>query len=280
MFKVFNRYLTTRTFGYDQKKINILQLFHVVVNRTHVDYAALLWWDFINCVFQKKDVIQYPRFTKLIIADLMKKYRFIPKRLEDNYHSIKDDIPLVSVYTTGNVQVRGMLISNEFLTDEIRATDDYIEYETMFVKVVVLINQPQPVISTQGTHKTTPRAHKTPTLIAASPQGKKRKQSAGETSSPSKSLKVTIKQKHVVEGEKHEESYVDKFAASMLRDDVDDSDNRIEPGSHKENPEHVDDNDENEEEHKDEKKDDEMGSLENRTEKMQTLITTTPRPLG
>ncbi|GJZ88086.1 reverse transcriptase domain-containing protein [Tanacetum coccineum] len=108
-------------------------------------------------------------------------------------------------------------------------------------------------------YRSTPKAHKTPTLIAASPQGKKRKQSAGETSSPSKSLKVTIKQKHVVEGEKHEESYVDKFAASMLRDDVDDSDNRIEPGSHKENPEHVDDNDENEEEHKDEKKDDEMG---------------------
>ncbi|GJU00203.1 hypothetical protein Tco_1110541 [Tanacetum coccineum] len=73
MFKVFNRCLTTQTSGHDQTKINILQLFHVVVNRGHVDYAALLWWDFLNCVFQKKDVIQYPRFTKLIISDLMKK---------------------------------------------------------------------------------------------------------------------------------------------------------------------------------------------------------------
>ncbi|GKE10615.1 hypothetical protein Tco_1414166 [Tanacetum coccineum] len=42
MFKVFNRCLTTRTPGHDQTKINILQLFHVVVNRTNVDYAALL----------------------------------------------------------------------------------------------------------------------------------------------------------------------------------------------------------------------------------------------
>ncbi|GKC90142.1 hypothetical protein Tco_1150791 [Tanacetum coccineum] len=42
MFKVFNRCLTTRTFGHDQTKINILQLFHVVVNRTNVDYADLL----------------------------------------------------------------------------------------------------------------------------------------------------------------------------------------------------------------------------------------------
>ncbi|GKE55674.1 hypothetical protein Tco_1494859, partial [Tanacetum coccineum] len=42
MFKVFNRCLTTRTSGHDQTKINILQLFHVVVNRTNVDYPALL----------------------------------------------------------------------------------------------------------------------------------------------------------------------------------------------------------------------------------------------
>ncbi|GJR09214.1 hypothetical protein Tco_0791866 [Tanacetum coccineum] len=57
----------------------MFKLFHVVVNRTHVDYAALLWWDFINCVFQKKDVIQYPRFSKLIIADLVKKFPSIPQ---------------------------------------------------------------------------------------------------------------------------------------------------------------------------------------------------------
>ncbi|GKD11117.1 protein plastid transcriptionally active 12, chloroplastic, partial [Tanacetum coccineum] len=43
MFKVFNCCLTTRTPRHDQTKINILQLFHVVVNRTNVDYAALLW---------------------------------------------------------------------------------------------------------------------------------------------------------------------------------------------------------------------------------------------
>ncbi|GKA51181.1 hypothetical protein Tco_0744377 [Tanacetum coccineum] len=122
--------------------------------------------DFMNNVFQKKDVIQYPRFTKLIIADLMKKYPSISLRLEEDYHSIKDDILL-----------------------ENHATNDYKEYETVFVNVFVLINQPQLVVSTQGMHKSTPRAHKTPTLTAASPQGKKRKQSAGETSSPQKSLK-------------------------------------------------------------------------------------------
>ncbi|GJW67052.1 hypothetical protein Tco_0121476 [Tanacetum coccineum] len=255
MFKVFNRCLTTRTSGHDQTKINILQLFHVVLNQTHVDYAALLWWDFMNNVFQKKEAIQYPRFIKLIVADLMKKFPNIPKRLEEDYHSIKDDVPLVSVYTTGNVLVRGMLIPDVFLTAEIRETNDFKEYETMFMKVAIPMNQPQPVVSTQGTHRITPSAHKSPTNYASPPKMKKRKQIAGESSSPKKLLKITIKQKQIVEK------------------DNDDSEDRIEPVSHKDNPEVVNDNDDKERE----KQDDEMGSLEVRNEETQTTI---PTPLS
>ncbi|GJW55469.1 hypothetical protein Tco_0099554, partial [Tanacetum coccineum] len=96
---------------------------------------------------------------------------------------------------------------------------------------------------------------------------KKRKQSVRESISPQKSLKITIRQKQVAEGEKDKKSY----------DDVNDSNNRLEPGSHKENPEHVDDDDDKEEEKVDKKEGDEMGSLETRTEEMQTPIPTTPR---
>ncbi|GJS31632.1 ribonuclease H-like domain-containing protein [Tanacetum coccineum] len=200
IFKVFNRCLTTRTSGHDQIKINIFQLFHAVINQKNIDYAALLWWDFMNNVFQKKEAIQYPRFIKLIIAYLMKKFPNIPQRIDEDYHSIKDVIPL--------------------------------EYETVFVGVDVLMNQPQPIISTQGTHRSTHRAHRTPTVSTASPQGKKRKQIIGESSSPPKSLKITIRQKQVIKGEK----------------DDDDSKDMLEPRSHKENPEHVDDNDGREDE--------------------------------
>ncbi|GJY60805.1 hypothetical protein Tco_0461462, partial [Tanacetum coccineum] len=55
----------------------------------------------------------------------------------------------------------------------------------------------------------------------------------------------------MVEGEKDEESYASEFADSILNDDVDDSGTKIEPGSHKENPKNVDD-DEIEKEKKDE----------------------------
>ncbi|GKE57717.1 hypothetical protein Tco_1496902, partial [Tanacetum coccineum] len=148
-----------------------------------------------------------------------------------DYHSIKDDIPLVSVYTTGNVLVRGMLIPNAFLTKEIHAIDDFKE--------------------------STPRAHRTLTLTA-SPQRKKRKHTTRESSSPQKSLKITIRQQKLIEEEK----------------DDDDSENGLEPGSHKDNPEHVDDDDDKDAENVDKEEEGEMGSLETRTEEMQTPIPT------
>nr|GEV34865.1 hypothetical protein [Tanacetum cinerariifolium] len=129
MFKVFNRSLTTRTSGHDQIKINILQLFHAVINQTNVDYASLLWWDFMNNVNQKKESIH--------------------------------------VYTTKNVLVRGMLILDGFLTEEICAAADFKEYETVFMSVDAPMNQPQPVVFTQGTHRYTSRAHMTPTLTTS-----------------------------------------------------------------------------------------------------------------
>ncbi|GJZ10131.1 hypothetical protein Tco_0544890 [Tanacetum coccineum] len=63
-----------------------------------------------------------------------KKFPNIPKRLEEDYHSIKDDVPLVSVYTIGNVLIRGMLISDALLIAEIRETNDFKEYDTVFMK--------------------------------------------------------------------------------------------------------------------------------------------------
>ncbi|GJU59543.1 hypothetical protein Tco_1237309 [Tanacetum coccineum] len=122
--------------------------------RFMLDRKEITYTEFLHCVRQKKDVIQYPRFIKLIIADLIKKFPSIPQRHAENYHSIKDDIPLVIVYTTGNVTVRGMLISDKFLTDDIRTTEEYKEYENVFVGVDVSTIQPQPVESTQGTIRT------------------------------------------------------------------------------------------------------------------------------
>nr|GEW98242.1 RNA-directed DNA polymerase, eukaryota, reverse transcriptase zinc-binding domain protein [Tanacetum cinerariifolium] len=123
---------------------------------------------------------------------MFKKFPEIPKRIEEDYHSIKDDIPL--------------------------------EYETLFMMVDVPMNQPQPVVSTQGTHRSTPRAHMTPTLTT-SPQEKKRKQTAKESSSPRQSHKITIKRKKPRSESIKEESRVEKVAGSFddnVADDLED----------------------------------------------------------
>nr|GEV99738.1 hypothetical protein [Tanacetum cinerariifolium] len=111
----------------------------------------------------------------------LKKFPNIPKRLEDDYHFIKDDVPLI------------------------RETNAFKEYEMMFTKVAVPMNQPQPVVSTQRMH----RVHLAP----------------------------------------------------IVKKDDDESKDMIDPESHKDNPEFVDDDDDKERE----KPDNKMGSLEELT---------------
>nr|GEW95611.1 putative Gag-Pol polyprotein [Tanacetum cinerariifolium] len=94
---------------------------------------------------------------------MFKKFLEIPKRIEEDYHSIRYDITMI------------------------RTTDDFKMYETVFMK----------------------------------------EESAGESSSPHKSLKITNRQQKVVEGSK----------------DNDDSKNRLETGSNKDKQEYVDDDD-------------------------------------
>ncbi|GKB74585.1 hypothetical protein Tco_0935997 [Tanacetum coccineum] len=119
MFKVFNRYLTSRTSGHDQTKSNILHIFHVVVN----------------------------------------KFESVPKRLEEEYHSIKDDTSLVSAYTIGKVTIKGMLIPPDLITVEIRANR-------------------------------TPRSTRTPNSVNDVVQKKKGKQADGETNIIEQMVKI------------------------------------------------------------------------------------------
>ncbi|GJS12259.1 hypothetical protein Tco_0369055 [Tanacetum coccineum] len=271
------------------------------------------------------NVIQYPRFTKLIIANLLEKYKSIPKRLEEDYYTIKNDTPLVNVYTVREVTVRGMLIPNDLPTNVIKDTQAYKNYVEKYGGVEVPMIQLEPVESTQGMHRKS-RATRTPNLDVVQKRKRKGKQIVGESSSPKASLKIRImQQKHktarvyeeqqdvaavkkkileenakkLVEGE--EESIGSDFADTVLLSD-EDSGNRLEPRSHKENPKEVDDDDKAKDDKLDEDKDDnkddddndndddhndhlliktrKTGSSEIKTEKMQTPIPHSLDPLG
>ncbi|GKC40838.1 hypothetical protein Tco_1053222 [Tanacetum coccineum] len=204
----------------------------------------------MNRVSYQGVVDKYPRFTKLIIVDLMKKFPSISSRLEEDYHSIKDDIPLI------------------------RATNDYKEYKMVFVGVDVLMNKPQPIVSTQGTHKTTPKAHKTPTLTTATLLSLTMHKTTLVVEAQENVAKVQEKLaeeeiEKIVEGEEDKESYVSVFADSMLNDDVDDSDD----------DEKNDENVKKTDDFAKEKNNNETGSMETRNKQMQTPIPSPNRSL-
>ncbi|GJX63397.1 hypothetical protein Tco_0296297 [Tanacetum coccineum] len=247
LFKIFNICLTSRMIDHDQTKINVLQIFHAVVNKVHADYA-----------------------------------KFIPKRLEEEYHTIKDDTPLVNIYTTGEVTVRGMQILDDLRTDEIKDT------------------------------QTTPRATRTPNLDVVQKK-KKGKQIAGESSTPKTSLKIRIKQKKptlttpllpsddrerddiieatqliekrileediekLVEGD--DESSSSDFADTMLLKEIVDDEEKKDDDDEIDDKDDKDDNDDDD--HNDQSliKTQETGSSEIRTEKMQTPIPSPPRSI-
>ncbi|GJZ34964.1 hypothetical protein Tco_0580781 [Tanacetum coccineum] len=118
---------------------------------------------------------------------MSEKYPSISKRHDEEYHTIKDDTLLCSMYTTKEVTLRAMQILDELLIDEIKQTHAYKDYVAVYGGVEVPTIQLKQVESTKGTI-TTPN----PELAK---KKKKGKQIAGESSTPKPSLKIRIKRK-------------------------------------------------------------------------------------
>ncbi|GKE87967.1 hypothetical protein Tco_1565442 [Tanacetum coccineum] len=75
----------------------------IMYNKKNVDYAYLLWEDFIfqieNKNTKKGNTMYYPRFTKLVVNFVMDKDPLIPRRNKVNWHYARDD----PMFTTINV---------------------------------------------------------------------------------------------------------------------------------------------------------------------------------
>ncbi|GKA22570.1 hypothetical protein Tco_0708532 [Tanacetum coccineum] len=65
--KMFSRCLTTRVTGFDQPRLQIMQMMYCFVNNVHLDYADLLWEGLHYSLEHPSTLIPYPRFIKLII---------------------------------------------------------------------------------------------------------------------------------------------------------------------------------------------------------------------
>ncbi|GKB39113.1 hypothetical protein Tco_0884055 [Tanacetum coccineum] len=89
--------------SYDSLRLSQAQILWGMYNKKNVDYAYLLWEDFIfkieNKNTKKGNAMYYPRFTKLVVNFVMEKDPSIPRRNKVNWHYARDD----PMFTTINV---------------------------------------------------------------------------------------------------------------------------------------------------------------------------------
>nr|GEV35711.1 hypothetical protein [Tanacetum cinerariifolium] len=77
-------------------KLSQAQILWGVYHRSNVDYAYLIWDDFVYQLEhknqKKSNKMYYPRFTKVIIDYFMTRKPSIPRRNRVNWHYVRDDV--------------------------------------------------------------------------------------------------------------------------------------------------------------------------------------------
>ncbi|GKE16190.1 hypothetical protein Tco_1423767, partial [Tanacetum coccineum] len=112
--------------SYDSLRLSQAQILWGMYNQKNVDYAYLLWEDFIfkieNKSMKKGSAMYYPRFTKIVVNYVMEKDPSIPRRNKVNWHYARDD----PMFTTINVisrneatQLYGAILPKKANTDAI-----------------------------------------------------------------------------------------------------------------------------------------------------------------
>ncbi|GJU51411.1 hypothetical protein Tco_1220966 [Tanacetum coccineum] len=121
--------------SYDSLRLSQAQILWGMYNKKNVDYAYLLWEDFIfkieNKNTKKGNAMYYPRFTKLVVNYVMEKDPSIPRRNKVNWHYARDD----PMFTTINVisrneatQLYGAILPVALTNEDIRNSESYKEY--------------------------------------------------------------------------------------------------------------------------------------------------------
>ncbi|GKD76519.1 hypothetical protein Tco_1339140 [Tanacetum coccineum] len=132
---VIKKCLSGKSTGYDSLRLSQAQILWGMYHKKNVDYAYLLWEDFVYQV-EKKNVkksneMYYPRFTKVIVNFFMTKDQSIPRRNSINWHYARDDhmftmIKVVSWHE--NTQLYGVILPDDLTNEAIKDLESYKEY--------------------------------------------------------------------------------------------------------------------------------------------------------
>nr|GEX99163.1 hypothetical protein [Tanacetum cinerariifolium] len=132
---LINKCLSGKSSSYDSLKLSQAQILWGLYHKRNIDYAYLMWEDFVYQVKhknqKKSNEMYYPKFTKAIIHHFMLKDPSIPRRNKVNWHYVRNEfmfstIKLVSRHQ--NAQQFGAMLPIELTNDEIRNSKAYKEY--------------------------------------------------------------------------------------------------------------------------------------------------------
>nr|GEZ31782.1 hypothetical protein [Tanacetum cinerariifolium] len=132
---VINKCLTGKSSGIDSFRLSQAQILWGFYHRRIVDYAYLIWEDFMYQMEHKNqkrsNEMYYPRFTKVIIDYFMMRKPSIPRRNKINWHYVRDDVLFSTIKVVSRHQTTqqyGAILPIELTTDDIRNNKAYKEY--------------------------------------------------------------------------------------------------------------------------------------------------------
>ncbi|GJZ34179.1 retrovirus-related pol polyprotein from transposon TNT 1-94 [Tanacetum coccineum] len=132
---VINKCLSGKSTGYDSLRLSQAQILWGMYHKKNVDYAYLLWEDFIyqveNKNVKKSNEMYYPRFTKVIINFFMIKDQSIPRWNSVNWHYARDDYMFATIKVVSrheDAQLYDAILPNELTNEDIRNSESYKEY--------------------------------------------------------------------------------------------------------------------------------------------------------
>nr|GFC62804.1 hypothetical protein [Tanacetum cinerariifolium] len=132
---VINKCLTGKSSGINNFRLSQAQILWGFYHRINVDFAYLIWEDFVYQVEHKNqkrsNEMYYPRFTKVIIDYFMTRKPSISRRNRIKWHYVKDDVLFSTIKVVSRHQTTQQycaILPIELTTDDIRNSKAYKEY--------------------------------------------------------------------------------------------------------------------------------------------------------
>ncbi|GJQ90288.1 hypothetical protein Tco_0001427, partial [Tanacetum coccineum] len=132
---VISKCLSGKSTEYDSLRLSQAQILWGMYHKKNVDYAYLLWEDFVyqveNKNVKRSNKMYYPYFTKVIVNFFMTKDSSIPRRNKVNWHFARDN-PMFTmikvVFRHEDTQLYGAILPDELTNEAIKDSESYKEY--------------------------------------------------------------------------------------------------------------------------------------------------------